>query len=110
MSDQNLPPDPPQEETTQSSQSQTSSSSNPLSTVLDIVSNIWRKGSGSGLAIQNSEGQTKFTLPINIGVLFLAALLIGFLPGVIVLIVAALIAQFAYKASFSFGRLDRDTP
>lgn len=111
MSDQQTPPnDTPQEDTppTSQPQSQSQSSSNPLQSVVDTVGTIWNKGSGTGLAVKHSDGQTMFTLPINIIVLLFLALLFDFVPAVIVLVIAGLVAQFVYKASFSFGKLDSD--
>jgi hypothetical protein len=100
--------DTPQEETT-TTQSQTqTSTSNPLKTVVDTIGNVWSKGSNSGLTVTDSASQPMFTLPVNMIVLLLLALLIDFVPAVVILIVVALVAQFVYKASFSFGNLDKD--
>lgn len=116
MSDQNPNDTPPTETPTESptetqaetqSQSQTSSS-NPMQMVVDTIGNVWSKGSGSGLTVKGSDGQAMFMLPINLIVLLLLALLIGFVPAVIILVIAGLVAQFVYKASFSFGKFDQD--
>jgi hypothetical protein len=76
--------------------------------VLDTISDAWGKGSGSGLTVKGSNGQAMFMLPINLIVLLLLALLFGFVPGVILLVIVGLVAQFVYKASFSFGKFNQD--
>jgi len=111
MSDQPTPPnDTPQEDAppTSQPQSQSQSSSNPMQGAVDTIGNLWNKGSGTGLAVKHSDGQTMFTLPVNIIVLLFLALLFDFVPAVIVLVIVGLVAQFVYKASFSFGKLDND--
>jgi hypothetical protein len=111
MSDQQTPPnDTPQEDAppTSQPQSQNQSSSNPMQRAVDTVGNIWNKGSSMGLAVKDSDSQTMFTLPVNIILLLFLALLINFVPAVIVLVIVGLVAQFVYKASFSFGKLDND--
>lgn len=111
MSDQtpnDTPPTETQAETPTESQAESQTSSNPMQMVIDTISNVWGKGSGSGLTVKGSDGQAMFMLPINLIVLLLLALLFGFVPGVILLVIVGLVAQFVYKASFSFGKFNQD--